>query len=61
MDSPVSAEVIARARKGDWEVVLTPLKPVPRDWFPDLRGLRVLGLASAGGQQCPIFALQERR
>lgn len=53
---PVSSDVIARARQGDWQVVLTPQKPVPRDWFPPLEGLDVLGLASAGGQQCPIFA-----
>ena len=28
---PVSPELIRRAREGDWEVVLTPLKAVPRD------------------------------
>ncbi len=52
----VSTEVIERARRGDWSVVLTPEKPVPRAWFGDLRGKDVLGLASGGGQQCPIFA-----
>lgn len=30
---------------------------MPRDWFlPDMRGARVLGLASGGGQQMPLFA-----
>lgn len=53
---PVSPEVIAAARRGEWSVVLTPNKPVPRSWFGDLRGKDVLGLASAGGQQCPVFA-----
>lgn len=53
---PVGPEVIAAARRGDWSVVLTPAKPVPRDWFPDMAGLEILGLASAGGQQAPIFA-----
>src|SRR5262245_14008559 len=53
---PVAPEVIARARRGDWQVVLTPTKPVPRDWFPDLNGLEVLCLASGGGQQAPILA-----
>ncbi|RKH46181.1 class I SAM-dependent methyltransferase [Corallococcus sp. AB049A] len=53
---PVSPEVIAAARRGDWSVVLTPTKPVPREWFGDLKGKDVLGLASAGGQQCPVFA-----
>lgn len=53
---PVSTEVIAAARRGDWSVVLTPTKPVPRAWFGDLKGRDVLGLASAGGQQCPVLA-----
>lgn len=54
---PVSAEEIARAREGDWSIVLTPQKPVPRDWFPPhLAGLKVLALASGGGQQGPILA-----
>lgn len=53
---PVDAGTIARARSGDWSVVLTPARPVPRDWFPDLEGCRVLGLASGGGQQGPILA-----
>lgn len=53
---PVTPEQIALAKKGDWSVVLTPLKPVPRDWFPPLKGKKVLALASAGGQQGPIFA-----
>ncbi|RKH54880.1 class I SAM-dependent methyltransferase [Corallococcus llansteffanensis] len=53
---PVGPEVIAAARRGDWSVVLTPTKPVPRAWFGDLAGKDVLGLASAGGQQCPVLA-----
>ena len=53
---PVTPEVIASAKKGIWNVVLTPLKPVPKNWFPPLKGLKILGLASAGGQQGPIFA-----
>ena len=53
---PVGPEIIAAARRGDWQVVLTPTKPVPRDWFPPLVGLDVLCLASGGGQQAPIFA-----
>jgi SAM-dependent methyltransferase len=53
---PVSPEAIEAAKRGDWEVYLTS-KPVPRDWFPpDLHGLKVLGLASGGGQQGPILA-----
>ncbi len=53
---PVGPEVIAAARRGDWQVVLTPTKPVPREWFPDLAGLDVLCLASGGGQQGPVLA-----
>lgn len=53
---PVTPAEIAAARRGEWSVVLTPTKPVPRGWFPPLAGLEILGLASAGGQQCPIFA-----
>jgi len=52
---PVSSEIINQAKKGNWEVVLTPWKPVPKDWFPDLNSLKILCLASAGGQQAPIF------
>jgi ubiquinone/menaquinone biosynthesis C-methylase UbiE len=53
---PVSSELIARARMGDWSVVLTENKPVPREWFPPMPGLKILGLACGGGQQGPIFA-----
>jgi SAM-dependent methyltransferase len=53
---PVGPEVIAAARQGDWQVVLTPTRPVPCHWFPDLPGLEVLCLASGGGQQAPILA-----
>ncbi len=53
---PVSSEVIERARQGDWSVILTPTKPVPRSWLGELAGARVLCLASGGGQQSPILA-----
>jgi SAM-dependent methyltransferase len=53
---PVGPEVIARARRGDWQIVLTPTKPIPTGWFPDLAGIDVLCLASGGGQQGPILA-----
>lgn len=53
---PVDTEAVARARDGDFEVVLTPCRPVPAEWFPDLRGTRVLCLASAGGQQAPLLS-----
>ena len=53
---PITHEQFIEAQKGNWSMVLTPIKPVPRDWFPDLKGKKVLGLASGGGQQMPIFA-----
>jgi SAM-dependent methyltransferase len=54
---PVDSDVIARARTGDWSVVLIGHEPVPRDWFPaDLREIDLLGLASGGGQQGPVLA-----
>jgi SAM-dependent methyltransferase len=54
---PVAPDVIARARAGDWSVVLIGHEPVPRDWFPaDLAGAAVLCLASGGGQQGPVLA-----
>lgn len=31
---PVSAETVARARAGDWSVVLIGYRPVDRSWFP---------------------------
>ena len=54
---PVGPEVIARARAGDWSVVIIGYEPVPRDWFPaELAGAAVLCLASGGGQQGPVLA-----
>lgn len=53
---PVSPEVIADAKMGKWSLLLTPTKPVPAEWYPELRGARVLCLASGGGQQGPILA-----
>lgn len=52
----VSAEEIAAARQGRWSLFLSDCKPVPREWFPSLVGLKVLCLASGGGQQAPVFA-----
>lgn len=53
----VSSEEVKLAREGDWHIVLTPVKPVPVDWFPDtLKGKKILCLASGGGQQGPILA-----
>ena len=53
---PISHETFLAAGQGNWDVQLTPTKMVPHEWFPDLKGKKVLGLASGGGQQMPIFA-----
>lgn len=53
---PISHEVYAEAEKGNFQVLLTPTKPVPREWFCRMSGARILGLASGGGQQIPVFA-----
>ena len=53
---PVTPEKGEQAREGVWQILLTPTKPVPKDWFPPLLGLDVLCLASGGGQQGPILA-----
>lgn len=34
---PVSSEKIADAKRGIWNMVLTPQKAVPAEWFPPLR------------------------
>ncbi len=48
-------DIYIKAEKGEWDVLLTPQKTVPHEWFGDLKGKKVLGLASGGGQQMPIF------
>ncbi len=52
---PVSHEVFEKAQQGDWDVFLTPTKPVPHEWFGNLAVKKILGLASGGGQQMPVF------
>ena len=53
---PVDSETIARARQGEFSILLTENIPVPQRWFPPLQGADVLCLASGGGQQGPILA-----
>lgn len=52
---PIDHEEFVRAKQGDWQIRLTPTKPVPQSWWPPLHGAEVLGLASGGGQQMPIL------
>jgi ubiquinone/menaquinone biosynthesis C-methylase UbiE len=53
---PITHEEYIKATQGEWNVVLTPIKHVPKNWFPELKNKKLLGLASGGGQQMPIFA-----
>ena len=53
---PVDSETIARAKQGEFSILLTENIPVPRRWFPPLQRADVLCLASGGGQQGPVLA-----
>ncbi|HKJ38493.1 MAG TPA: class I SAM-dependent methyltransferase [Anaerolineales bacterium] len=53
---PFDSEVIAKARKGEFGILLTENIPVPHNWFPPLQNADVLCLASGGGQQGPVLA-----
>ena len=53
---PVDSETIAKARQGEFSILLTENIPVPRRWLPPLKGADVLCLASGGGQQGPVLA-----
>lgn len=53
---PITHETYLKALGGDFDVVLTPVKPVPHSWLGDISGKKLLGLASGGGQQMPVFA-----
>ena len=52
---PISHETYLNTKNGNWNVLLTPTNPVPHEWFGNLKDKKILGLASGGGQQMPIF------
>lgn len=52
----IEHEEYERAKNGEYRLLLTPTKEVPKKWLGDLEGKRILGLASGGGQQMPILA-----
>ena len=52
---PITHDTYLKAVDEQWDVLLTPTKSVPHSWFGELKGKKVLGLASGGGQQMPIF------
>ena len=59
---PLAHEAYVAALRGEWRVLLTPEIAVPHEWFsPYMKGnrlsaVKILGLASGGGQQMPVFA-----
>ncbi|MEC8556460.1 MAG: class I SAM-dependent methyltransferase [Planctomycetota bacterium] len=53
---PVGSASIEKARGGTPEIMLTPQKLVPQEWFPKLAGCKTLLLAGGGGQQAPLMA-----
>ena len=54
---PASKEVIQKARLGNVEISVTTTKLIPKSWLPkNWKDIKVLGLASGGGQQMPIIA-----
>ncbi|SHG41742.1 class I SAM-dependent methyltransferase [Ornithinibacillus halophilus] len=53
----VSSETIEKSKLGQWGITVTTEKSVPRNWFPEsIKGLKILCLASGGGQQAPVLA-----
>lgn len=52
---PISKEEFLDAKKGKWNILLTPTKAMPKCWIGDVNGKKILGLASGGGQQMPIL------
>lgn len=53
---PITHDEYEAATEENYIVYLTPCVAVPHAWFGDLRGKKLLGLASGGGQQMPVFA-----
>lgn len=52
---PVSSELVEKAKQGIWDLYVLPT-PIEKEWIGDIKGKKVLCLASAGGQQGPILA-----
>ena len=53
---PITHEEYEQTTAENYIVYLTPCVPVPHTWFGNLSGKKLLGLASGGGQQMPVFA-----
>ena len=53
---PISHEEYMKTDEESFVVYLTPCVAVPHAWFDGLKGKKLLGLASGGGQQMPVFS-----
>ncbi|MEX9946885.1 class I SAM-dependent methyltransferase [Providencia alcalifaciens] len=53
--TPVDSQTIEEAKRGNWEIHLTPT-PLNKAWLGNVKGKKILCLASAGGQQAPVLA-----
>jgi ubiquinone/menaquinone biosynthesis C-methylase UbiE len=51
----ISHQEYLDALQGKYDLLLTPTKPLPKEWIKDIRGKTVLGLAAGGGQEMPIL------
>lgn len=56
---PISHEEYLEAVNGKLKLYLTPTKFVPEAWYGELKGKHILGLASGGGQQMPVFCAHQ--
>ena len=57
---PLTPDQFQQAKNRPIEIVLTPTKNVPLNWFEGV-GKDILGLASGGGQQGPVMAAHDYR
>ena len=53
---PIKEETINKAKKGDFNIFLTPATNIKKEWLKDYRNKKILALACAGGQQAIAFA-----
>lgn len=53
---PITHDEYQKVSEDNFGVYLTPCITVPHEWFGDLKGKKLLGLASGGGQQMPVFS-----
>ena len=53
---PITHEEFLQAKQGNYKMTITCQKCVPQKWYEPVKNKKLLGLASGGGQQMPIFA-----